>query len=84
MTECTLESSAVDWIVEHPETVNLLEAFGIDCTCAGKSLAFECRRQGLDPEWVLLRLHRAVEESGCGLDSDRSDARRSRGDELLP
>ena len=61
MTLCTLDSSAVDWVVEHPETMTLLEGLGIDCTCPGKSLAFECRRHGLDPESVLSRLQRSVE-----------------------
>jgi iron-sulfur cluster repair protein YtfE (RIC family) len=61
VTICTLDSSTVDWVVEHPETTALLEALEIDYTCAGKSLAFECRRRGLDPAFVLSQLHRVID-----------------------
>lgn len=60
MTDCTLESSVVDWIIEHPETMRLLEDLGIDCSCGGKSLVYVCRQAGLEPEDVLAQLHRIV------------------------
>lgn len=56
MTDCDLESSPVDWIIDHPSTLALFEELGIDYSCAGKSLAYNCRQRGLDPQVVLTRL----------------------------
>lgn len=64
--ECTLDTSVVDWVVEHPETANVLGELGIDGACAGKSLRYECHRQGLDPRMVLARLLRVVDGGHSG------------------
>ena len=56
MTDCNLESSPVDWIIDHPSTLALFEEFGIDYSCAGKSLEYNCHQRGLDPQPVLARL----------------------------
>lgn len=61
MTECTLDTSPVDWVIDHPEIRAILKALGIDYTCAGKSLEFACRQQGLDPFAVLEMLLRSME-----------------------
>ena len=56
MTACDLDTSVPDWIVEHPETLVVFQALGIDCSCGGKSLAYACQERGLDAEAVLARL----------------------------
>lgn len=61
MTDCTLESSVIDWVVEHPETLAVFQELGVDYTCGGKSLEFACRQQGLDERDVLSRLHQLIE-----------------------
>ena len=53
MTECTLDSSVPDWVIEHPVTLAVFQALGIDYCCGGKSLAFACREQGHEPATVL-------------------------------
>ncbi|WP_437200805.1 hypothetical protein [Planctomicrobium sp. SH664] len=60
MDECTLESTAVEWIREHPQTMRLLESLGIDCTCDGKSLGYLCQQQQLVPAEVLSQLNAIV------------------------
>jgi len=44
MTDCTLDSSVVDWIIENPETMRLFEELGIDCSCGGTSLEYAGRQ----------------------------------------
>lgn len=61
MTECTLDSSVPDWVIEHPETLAVFRASGIDYCCGGKSLAFACREQGLEAAAVLKTLLQAIE-----------------------
>ena len=56
MSECDLDMSVPDWVIEHPETLTVFQEFGIDCCCGGKSLAFACRQQGLDAQAVLAKL----------------------------
>lgn len=60
MADCDLEDSVVDWVLEHPAALKVFERLGIDATCAGKSLAYACRQQGLNPEVVLEVLRRIV------------------------
>jgi iron-sulfur cluster repair protein YtfE (RIC family) len=56
MSECDLNTSVPDWVIEHPETLALFQELGIDYCCGGKSLGFACRRRGLDAEAVLAKL----------------------------
>lgn len=58
--ECGLEDSVVDWVLEHPAALKVFERFGIDATCAGKSLEYVCRQAGIDPAVVLAELRRVV------------------------
>lgn len=60
MTDCTLDSSVVDWILEHPETMPFFESLGIDCSCAGKSLEYACRHARLEPQVVFARLKQLI------------------------
>lgn len=60
MTECSLETSVPDWVVDHPETLSVFQELGIDYSCGGKSLAFACREQGLQVHNVLSQLHEAI------------------------
>jgi regulator of cell morphogenesis and NO signaling len=62
MTACDLDTSVPDWIIDHPETTAVFRELGIDCSCGGKSLAYACQQQGLEPEQVLARLLRCVHE----------------------
>ncbi|MCA9266166.1 MAG: DUF542 domain-containing protein [Planctomycetales bacterium] len=53
---CDLETSVPDWVIDHPESTAVFNELGIDASCAGKSLEYVCRQQGLDPHAVLRRL----------------------------
>jgi iron-sulfur cluster repair protein YtfE (RIC family) len=53
MNECDLDTSVPDWVIDHPETLAVLQELGIDTCCGGKSLGFACRQRGLDGEAVL-------------------------------
>lgn len=61
MTECTLDSSVPDWVIEHPATLAVFQRLGIDYCCGGKSLEYACREQGLDAHAVLKTLLRSIE-----------------------
>jgi len=63
MTECTLDSSVPDWVIEHPVTLAVFQALGIDYCCGGKSLAFACREQGHEPATVLGQLRCLIADS---------------------
>jgi iron-sulfur cluster repair protein YtfE (RIC family) len=56
MTDCDLDTPVPDWIIEHPETHAVFQRLGIEDCCGGKSLAYACHQQGLDPEAVLSTL----------------------------
>jgi regulator of cell morphogenesis and NO signaling len=56
MSECDLDTSVPDWVIDHPETLAVFQELGIDTCCGGKSLGYECRQQGLDGEEVLAKL----------------------------
>jgi regulator of cell morphogenesis and NO signaling len=60
MSECDLDTSVPDWVIEHPETLALFQELGIDYCCGGKSLAYACQERGLDPAAVLSRIKRAA------------------------
>jgi len=61
MSNCDLDSSVPDWIIEHPETLAVFQELGIDYCCGGKSLAYACREQRLDAEVVLKKLWEQIE-----------------------
>jgi MOSC domain-containing protein YiiM len=56
MTACDLDSAVPDWVIDHPEALPLLEAWGIDVHCGGKSLRYACEQRGLVAEDVLRQL----------------------------
>lgn len=56
MSECDLDTSVPDWVIEHPSALAVFQEFGIDYSCGGKSLANVCRQQGLDAQVVLAKL----------------------------
>ncbi len=60
MTECDLEISVPDWLIEHPEVLPVIQKLGIDCSCGGKSLEYACRELGIDPQSVLTELRRHI------------------------
>lgn len=61
MTNCDLDTSVPDWIIEHPETLALFQELGIDYCCGGKSLACACREQGLSLNIVMSKLLSRIE-----------------------
>jgi regulator of cell morphogenesis and NO signaling len=63
MSECDLDTSVPDWVIDHPETLAVFQELGIDTCCGGKSLGFACRQRGLDGEAVLAKLLRRLEAS---------------------
>ena len=69
MSECDLDTSVPDWVIEHPATLTVFQELGIDCCCAGKSLAFACHQRGLDPQAVLTELRSCLDvkrqDSAC-------------------
>lgn len=60
MNELKLQTSVVDWCIEHPETLPLFEKLGIDYCCGGKSLGYACQQRELDPEAVLIQLEQVI------------------------
>ncbi|WP_165248396.1 DUF542 domain-containing protein [Paludisphaera soli] len=56
MTECDLDDTVPDWLIEHPETLAVFQELGVDQHCGGKSLEYASLEAGLDPEAVLARL----------------------------
>ncbi len=60
MTECSLETSVPDWVIDHPETLAVFQELGVDFSCGGKSLSFTCREQGLPEQHVLSKLHEVI------------------------
>jgi iron-sulfur cluster repair protein YtfE (RIC family) len=69
---CDLDTSVPDWIIDHPETLNVLREFGIDDSCGGKSLRYVCDQQGVDGKVVLKTLYQKIMSSG-NLKGDESD-----------
>ena len=59
-SDCDLDSPVPEWVIEHPATLVVFQTFRIDYCCGGKSLAYACREQGLDPDHVLTRLHEVL------------------------
>jgi len=73
MTDCDLETSVPDWVIEHPESLPVFVKFGIDYCCGGKSLAYACREQGVDARIVLAAVRQALQQSG-GAQGDHSES----------
>ena len=63
MTDCSLESSVPDWIIDHPETISIFKELGIDSSCGGKSLEYLCLLQDLDKQFVLSKLVDAIKST---------------------
>ena len=61
MSELDLDSSVVDWCIEHPETLPVFERWGIEYCCGGKSLAYACQQRELDPKAILIQLEQAIQ-----------------------
>jgi regulator of cell morphogenesis and NO signaling len=77
MSQCDLDTSIPDWLIDHPETLAVFQELGIDTGCGGKSLGFACHQVGLDGEAVLATLLRRLHsgrQDNCraGLSSDAS------------
>lgn len=62
MSHLGLDSSVVEWVIEHPEIQCVLETLGIDQSCSGKSLSYVCRQMDLDPHFVLKQLRNVIED----------------------
>jgi regulator of cell morphogenesis and NO signaling len=56
MTPCDRETSVPDWVIEHPETLTVFQALGIDFCWGGKSLEYACRERGHAPATVFGKL----------------------------
>src|SRR4029078_5878472 len=63
MSECDLDTSVPDWVIDHPETLSVFQELEIDTCCGEKSLGFACRQRGLDAEAVLTQLLRRLDAS---------------------
>ncbi len=61
-----LETPVVDWLIDYPVVEPTLKAWGVDCSCGGKSLGYACLQQGLSPETVLEKLLLLIENSSVG------------------
>lgn len=59
-THCDLDTSVPDWLIDHPETQPVFRCFGLDESCAGKSLRYVCDQRGADPRAVLAALYEAI------------------------
>lgn len=73
MLECGLESAVTDWVIEYPETLAVFKELGVDYSCGGKSLEYACQVQGLDGQFVLQALQRAI-DTGRTQDADGSSS----------
>jgi regulator of cell morphogenesis and NO signaling len=61
MVECDLDTSVVDWVIEHPVTASVFEQLGINYCCGGISLEYTCAKQGLNTQVVLSMLLSCVQ-----------------------
>ena len=60
MLQLTIDDPAVDWAIDHPESIAVFEKHGIDYCCGGKSLAWVCKQRGLDRQMVLREIKEAM------------------------
>jgi regulator of cell morphogenesis and NO signaling len=70
MTDCDLDTTVPDWVIDHPETLDVFRELRVDTGCGGKSLVYVCRQHGLAAEAVLAGLHRRLAASGGGRTED--------------
>jgi iron-sulfur cluster repair protein YtfE (RIC family) len=56
MSECNLDTSVADWVIEYPATLTVFQELDIDYGCGGKSLAYACHQRGLHAQAVLMKL----------------------------
>ena len=61
-----LEKNVVEWVIDHPESMAVFQQYGIDYSCAGKSLKYACLRRGINPLQVLAEINRAIEATSSG------------------
>ena len=66
MLECDLDTPVPDWVIEHPETLAVIQDLGIDYSCAGKSLAYACSQRGIDAKMALAKLLRCIDANRQG------------------
>jgi iron-sulfur cluster repair protein YtfE (RIC family) len=52
--------SVVDWAIDCPESIPILDKYGIDYCCGGKSVAYASEQCALDPYPVLLEIQKAI------------------------
>jgi hypothetical protein len=45
MQHLTISDSDVDWVIDCPESVPILEKYGIDYCCGGKLLTYACEQR---------------------------------------
>jgi regulator of cell morphogenesis and NO signaling len=64
-----LDSSPVDWVIDQPSSAAVFDRWGIDYSCPGKSLAYQCERLGLDPADVM----RQLREPAAGANDHEED-----------
>ena len=62
MSDCGLETSVPDWLIDYPEVEPIVRELGIDDHCGGRSLETVCRERGLNPHEVLSRLKMQIEQ----------------------
>lgn len=72
MSDCDLDTSVPDWVIEHPETLAIFQELHIDYCCGGKSLAYASRAAGLDLIGTLAKL-RGLVSDGESKTSGRND-----------
>lgn len=63
MDDDDLEAAISDWVVDHPEAIPVLERWGIDYCCGGKSLEYACLQRNVDPYRVLREVRRLASRS---------------------
>jgi poly(ADP-ribose) glycohydrolase ARH3 len=56
-----LDASPVDWVIDQPSAAAIFDRLGIDYSCPGKSLEYQCQRLGLDGADVLRQLREAAD-----------------------
>tara|TARA_R110002095_G_scaffold119286_2_gene103857 strand:- start:256 stop:465 length:210 start_codon:yes stop_codon:yes gene_type:complete len=61
--ECDLESSLVDWIIEYPQLERLFQELQLEYHCGGRSMEYECLRQGFNPQHILSLVSQAISSS---------------------
>lgn len=60
--EADLDSSVHDWLFEYPQVLPVLNQWGIDTSCGGKSLRYLCQQQGRSPEALLQQLEQTINQ----------------------